>query len=229
MQGDLISYLRKRFEESEKLRHEEGPVITISRQYGCPAKAIAQKLSEILSEKKDKYNQKHQWKWYSKEILAESAKQLQIDPSEIEHIFKYEKRSTLEEFFNSFSHYYHSDKKILTIIGKVIRELAIEGHAIIVGRGGIAITRDMPLSLHINLEAPFEWRAIRISEKYNYTLEKAREVCIDTDKKREDFKNFFQGKNSDYTFPDITFNCMTLSVDEIVEIIVKAIEVRRLL
>ncbi|MCX7986887.1 MAG: cytidylate kinase-like family protein [Bacteroidales bacterium] len=229
MRGDLITYLRQRYAEKESLKHEEGPVITISREYGCAAKVVAQKLSEILSQKKDKWGKTHSWKWYSKEILDESAKQLQLDPSEIAHIFNYEKRSVLEEFFSSFSHYYHSDKKILNTIGKVIREIAIQGHAIIVGRGGIAITRDIPRSLHIHLHAPLEWRAIRVSERYGCTLEQAKERCIETDKKREEFKNYFQGKGTDYTWPDLTINCMTLTVDEIVEIIVKTVELRNLL
>ena len=51
--------------------------------------------------------------------------------------------------------YYKSDLKIRTTIAKVIRKFANEGNAIIVGRGGVAITRDIPLSLHIFLEAPW--------------------------------------------------------------------------
>jgi cytidylate kinase len=229
MRGDLISYLKQRYEETKQTVQGEGPVITISREYGCSAKIVAQKLSEKLSEKKDSSGRKHNWKWYSKEILEESAKELQMNPSEIQYVFNYEKRTTLEEFFNSFSHYYHRDQKIRNTIGKVIHDIASQGHAIIVGRGGIAIAHDISRSLHINLVAPLEWRAVRISERQNCSIDQAKEICIDMDKKREEFKNYFQGKGNDYTWPDLTFNCMTLSIDEIVEIIIKAVEVRNLL
>ena len=228
MQGDLVSYLRKKYEESQHASQNEGPVITISRECGCPAKTIARKLCEVLSERHDKYGKKYQWKWYSKEILDESAKQLQTDPSKIKYVFETAKKSTLEDFLGSFSHYYQSDEKIRNTIGKVIRDLALQGHAIIVGRGGIAITRDIPNSLHINLEAPLEWRMIRVSERDNISLEKAKEVCIETDKKRKEFRDYYEGKDNDYTRPDLTFNCMTLSIDEIVELIVKAIEIRKI-
>lgn len=228
MRGDLISYLRQRYAERESQQQVEGPVITISREYGCAAKLVAQKLSERLSQQKDKYGKTHSWKWYSKEILEESAKQLQLDPSDIAHVFNYEKRSSLEEFFNSFAHHYPSDKKIRNTIAKVIREIAVHGHAIIVGRGGIALTRDISRSLHIHLHAPLEWRAARVSERYGCTLERAKEKCIEIDKKREEFKNYFQGKGTDYTWPDLTINCMTLSVDEIVEIIAKTVELRNM-
>jgi len=227
MQGDLLNYLKKRYEESSLKSTGPGPVITISREYGCPAKPIAQKLSELLSEIKDKSETKHQWRWYSKEILDESAKQLQIDPSKIKYVFNYEKKGMLEDFFSSFSQYYQSDRKIRNTIGKVIREIAMQGHAIIVGRGGIAVTRDLQKSLHINLVAPLEWRSVIISEKYNLTLEKARSTAIDIDKKRKEFRDYFEGKNTDYTSPDITYNCMTLSIDEIVASIVNMVEARR--
>ncbi len=227
MQGDLLNYLKKRYEESQLKKSGPGPVITITREYGCPAKTIAQRLSEVLSEYKDKAGVKCQWKWYSKEILDESARQLQLDPSKIKYVFDYEKKGMLEDFFSSFSQYYQSDRKIRNTIGKVIREIAIQGHAIIVGRGGIAITRDLQNSLHISLVAPLEWRAAIISERYNLTLEKARSTAIDIDKKRKEFRDYFEGKNTDYTSPDITFNCMTLSVDEIVSTIIKVLELRR--
>jgi cytidylate kinase len=229
MQGDLLNYLKKRYEESLLKKTGPGPVITLSREYGCPAKAIAQKLSEVLSNHLDKSGTKYLWKWYSKEILDESARQLQIDPSKIKYVFDYEKKGMLEDFFSSFSQYYQSDRKIRSTIKKVIREIADQGHAIIVGRGGIAITRDMPNSLHINLIAPLEWRSVIISERYNVSTEEARSSAIDIDKKRKEFRDYFEGKNTDYTSPDISFNCMTLSIDEIVSTILKVAEFRGLI
>jgi cytidylate kinase len=226
MQGDLVTYLKKRYEDSQSKITGPGPVITLSREYGCPAKLIAQKLAEILSEKKTGNCEKVPWKWYSKEILEESAKLLQMDPSKIKYVFDYEKKGTLEDFFSSFTNYYKSDRAIRNTIGQVIRDLAMQGHAIIVGRGGIAVTHDIPKSLHINLEAPLEWRALRVSQHYDISVDKARETCIDTDKKRKEFRDYFEGKNTDYTIADMTFNCMTLTPDEIAVTIVKMVEVR---
>jgi len=226
MQGDLLNYLKKKYEETLLKKTGPGPVITLSREYGCPAKVIAQKLSEVLSNHLDKSGMKYSWKWYNKEILDESARQLQLDPSKIKYVFDYEKKSILEDFFSSFSQYYQSDRKIRSTIGKVIREIAEQGQAIIVGRGGIAITRDLSNSLHINLVAPLDWRAAIISERYNVSIDEARISAIDIDNKRKEFRDYFEGKNSDYTSPDISFNCMTLSIDEIVSTIVKVSESR---
>jgi len=204
-----------------------GPVITISREAGCPAKKISAKLVQIMNEKRLVKNKKSIWKWVSKEILSESAKELETDPEKIQYVFDYEQKSLIEELLASHSHkYYKSDRKIRNTIGKVIRSIANEGHVIIVGRGGVAITKDIEKSLHINLHAPLEWRAIRYSEKHCNNLDDARELAKEVDRKREQFRNYFHGKNTDYTEFDVTINCMTFTIDEIARAIANIIEIR---
>ncbi len=231
MKLDLMKYLSDRLQNESEDDRESGPVITISRLYGCPAKAVSQKLSELLNSKATAKGLKDiEWHFVTKEILNEAARELEMDPLKIEYIFDSEKKSLIEELLAAHSQkYYKSDRKIRNTVAKVIRNMAKEGHVIIVGRGGVAITRDMPRSLHINLEAPLEWRMVRVSEKYNLSLSEAEKTIQDIDKSRQELREYFQGKNTDYTQFDITFNCMTLSIDEIASIILKAVEERKLL
>jgi cytidylate kinase len=119
--------------------------------------------------------------------------------------------------------------KIRTTIAKVIRKFANEGNAIIVGRGGVAITRDIPKSLHIFLEAPLEWRALRVAEKYNKSIDQARTYAQNIDKKRTSFRDFFQGKGNDYTRFDIKLNCMTLEIPDVINIIIGALRTRSMI
>lgn len=230
MQGDLLSYLKSRYGTTESVKNIEGPVITLSREYGCPAKKVAEKVSQLLTERSNKKGIKTSWQWYSKEILEESAKQLQLEPEQIEYVFGYIKKTTWDDILGSLSHkYYKSDRKIRTTIAKVIRDIAIQGHSVIVGRGGIAITRDMEYSLHVSLEAPIEWRATRLSTIYNLSLEDAKKEAIAIDKKRKEFRDFFEGKDNDYTRPDVVYNSMTLSEDEIAISIANLAETKGLL
>lgn len=234
MKYDLVTYLKKRFEEKErqlnKPKTEDGPVITISREYGCPARLVAEKLSEQLTRICTSKGHKLQWKWIGKEILAEAAKELNIDPAQIKYIFNYEQRGFIDDIFASYtSKYYKSNRKIKGTIRDVIRSIGKEGHTIIVGRGGVAITRDISKSLHINLEGPLEWRALRVSERYNISIPKAKDYSLDIDRKRKAFREMFEGRGTDYTTFDLTFNCMTLSIDEIVDIISNAVEIRKML
>jgi cytidylate kinase len=209
---------------------EAGPVITISRLYGCPAKIIAKNVSDELNMKaKVKGYNDLNWSYVTKEIMSESAKELEMDPSKIKYVFDYKKKGLVDEIVAAHSSkYYKSDRAIRKTIARVIRNMAREGHVIIVGRGGVAITRDIPRSLHINLEAPLDWRIVRIAEKYDKSFEEAEKIIVDVDRKRKQFREYFEGKNTDYTQFDITFNCMTLSTDEITSIIIRAIEERNL-
>ncbi|MBN1182489.1 MAG: cytidylate kinase-like family protein [Bacteroidales bacterium] len=234
MKYDLVNYLQKRFEQHESqskmTEFDYGPVITLSREYGCPAKRIAEKLSEKLTQVNKTKGNKQQWKWIGKEILAEAAKELSVDPSKIKYLFNYEQRGFLDDIFASYSSkYYKSSRKVKNTVRDVIRSIGKEGNCIIVGRGGVAITHDIIKSLHVNLEAPLEWRAIRVSERYNISIPKARDYALDIDKKRKAFREQFEGKNTDYTTFDLTLNCMTLTMDEIVDIIVHTAEIRKLI
>lgn len=231
MKVDLLKYMSNRLQEECGAIGQPGPVITISRFYGCPAKTVAKKLTEALTEKMEvKGYKKIKWKMITKEIMSESAKELEVDPEKIKYVFDYEQKGLIDDILSShLNKYYKSDRKIRNTVGRVIRNIACEGHAVIVGRGGVAITRDIPKSLHINLEAPLEWRVLRISEKNLLTLEDAEIYANDIDRKRKQFREYFEGKNTDYTKFDLTFNCMTLSIDEIVSIVLKAVQVRNLI
>ncbi|MDC0584122.1 cytidylate kinase-like family protein [Bacteroidales bacterium] len=229
MKQDLLKYMSERYPEEIMGLKYEGPVITISREYGCPAKNVAIELVKRLNNSPHKIK-KFPWRWISKEILAEAAKELDLDPENLKYIFDYKKRGLIDEIILSHSKkYYKSDRKIRNTIARVIRNISIEGNAVIIGRGGVAITRDIEKSLHINLEAPMEWKALRVSEKHGMPIDEAVKLANDIDKKRKEFREYFEGKNSDYTRFDIKYNCMTLSTNEIVDDIINMVQVRKLL
>jgi cytidylate kinase len=231
MKVDLQKYMSDRLQDENGKAKSPGPVITLSRQTGCPAKKVARSIVDQFNEKMIvKGSKKISWRMITKEIINESAKELEVDPSKIKYVFDYEQKGPIEELLSAHqSKYYLSDRKIRNTIGKVIRNIGYEGNVVIVGRGGVAITRDISNSLHINLEAPLEWRALRTSEKYCLTVEEAKKYVLNIDKKRKQFRDYFEGKNTDYTSFDMTFNCMTLSIDEIVKLITRAAELRNLI
>ena len=138
------------------------------------------------------------------------------------------KKTMMDDILQSFSSkYYKNDRTIRKTVKDVIRSIACQGRVVILGRGGVAITRDIPRSLHINLEAPLEWRTIRISEKLEIEPKAAESYILEIDRKREEFRDYFGGKNTDYTRFDISFNSMTLTIREIVDIIIKTMEIRK--
>ena len=62
--------MRSRMERKtvQEMHVDYGPVITISRAYGCPGKLLAQDLAINLNKRVIGTKEKH-WKWISKEII----------------------------------------------------------------------------------------------------------------------------------------------------------------
>jgi cytidylate kinase len=229
MKIDLAAYMKQRFEERNTESKSPGPVVTIAREAGCPGKKIAQLLTEGLNDRLRIAGEPEKWKWIGKEIFIEAAKELDLEPAIIEDVFKH-KRNIVDQIISAqASKFYKNDRVVRKTIGEVIRSIANDGHSIVLGRGGVVIAHDIPKSLHVYLEAPLEWRSSIISEKENYTLEEARKYAIETDRQRAQYRDYYHGKHTDYTWYDVKFNCMTLSVTEIVEDIIKLMELKNLI
>lgn len=225
---NLKDYLTDQYLKSLKPA-EIGPIVTISREFGCQAKVIAQKLIEMISEKLNKKGIVSDWKWINKEILEESATHLEVQPNRIQHVFEAKEKTTMEQIVTSLSErYYTSDIKIKKTIAKVIRSFANRGRVIIVGRGGVSVTKNHPKSLHVRLYAPFEWRVKQISEKRNLPEEKVVPYAMEIDLKRKKFRDFFSDKETDNSIFDVMLNRATLGENEIAETIFKLMEARKL-
>ncbi len=234
MSDILFNYLNRRLQEAEGKKstspREPGPVITISRQSGCSARRLTEKLVKELNRRTAEKNSGKDWDYINKELLEKAARELDVKPSEIAYVFKYQERNALGDIFASYANkYYKSDRKIRKTIADVIRSIASEGNIIIVGRAGVVLTKDIMKSLHISLEAPLEWRSLMISERYDLSFAEARKSVIEMDKKRQRFRESFEGRNTDYTWFDATFNRMSLTENEIIEAIIKMMETKKLI
>jgi cytidylate kinase len=234
MSDILFNYLNKRLHESENRdiipAREPGPVVTISRQSGCSARRLTQKLADELNKRVKKKKDHIEWDFINKELLEKAARELDVKPSEIAYVFKYQERNALGDIFASYANkYYKSDRKIRKTIADVIKSIAADGNVIIIGRAGVVLTKDIMKSLHISLEAPLEWRSLMISERYDLSFSDARKSVIEMDRKRERFRESFEGRNTDYTWFDVTFNRMSLTENEIIEAIIKLMEIKKLI
>ncbi|MFW5916301.1 MAG: AAA family ATPase [Bacteroidota bacterium] len=228
----LQQYLEERYRDKKQDKDfgEPGPLITISREFGCSGKFLADKLNQRLNQEKKGDHNKGNWRVVSKEILEESSKELELHPSQIEYVFKYEKKSAIDEILGALSSkYYKSDRRIRNTIKKVIHTIGMEGNSVILGRCGAVITKDLPRSLHVRLIAPFDWRVEVIKKRFNLSEKKAREYTLEVDKKRAELRNSLAGKEVDDTYYDLIFNTKKFEFDEMVEIILKTLDVKKII
>ncbi len=225
----------ERFEDekqfSKTIYPQNLPFITISREYGCPAKDIAALLVNKINLGFKEKSSGQEWRIISKEILEEASKELNTHPNRIKSFIKAEKRGAIDEILTSFSEkYYHSDLKIKKTLTKIIQDFALKGNVVIVGRGGIGVCCSLNNGFHVRLCASLDWRAANILQKgYAENIEDARKLAIFTDNKRNELIKLMSNKcKNELTF-DITYNCSFFNKDEISDSIIYHLKLKGLL
>ena len=128
MSNILLNYMKNRFKHdsviSSKNNNTAGPIVTISRDYGCPAKRLAGMLSSSLNRIELESYSSHQWQWIGKEILEESATELNLKSTMVRKVATKEQSGVVDDIVMSLSNtYYPGDHKIKKTIGEVIRTL----------------------------------------------------------------------------------------------------------
>lgn len=200
--------------------NEPGPVITISRQTGCGASKIAFSLCQKLNEKNRGGKNATQWNYISKEIIQQSAGELNIDPDTLKLITTDRNRGMMDQIVEAMSSHAHkSDQKIIKTIQNVIRRFAVNGNCVIVGRGGAGQCDGIKRSLHIRLEAPTEWRIEATMGNFGFSREFATEYIHKHDEEREHVVNKFYGNKHGNMVYDLVINRSRFTEDEIVEAI----------
>ena len=225
MDNIFIKYLSKKAKKEKAKVFDPGPVITISRQFGCFSTDLARKLAEKISQKSP-----NAWDYITKEVLEKSAKKLDVSVHEIAHIFGANEKSFLSDIMISFmTKAYKSDSMIKKTIYSVVRAYAEQGNCIIVGRAGCIIAKDIKKALHVRIIAPFEYRKNVIKLELNLSDKKAYNMVVETDKKRDLFMKFFKGNIPDEEIFDVVLSRKKLSDSVIIETIEKLAEFRGLI
>lgn len=226
MKEDLLKYMNRRSQKQNLELTTGGPVITISREKGCPANSIAGKLAEYLTKEKKDQN----WRWVNKDIIESSAKELHMNPLRINQVIYSEDKGFFRDLMLSFGEkYYQSDVKVKKTLAELISDFSEKGKVIIVGLGGVAITKNIEKALHIKLFAPYKYRHRIVMDKEKMDSEKAREYIDETDNNRKLLIDYFNGFRADNDLYDVMYNCANMSENEIVRSIVGLMEIRKLI
>ena len=115
------------------------------------------------------------------------------------------------------------DQRFIETITEVIRDLARSGNAVILGRGGCVILKDMPSVLHVGLVARLEDRIVRLMARDHLEREEAEKYTMDSDKAREAyFRRFFKVSPLDPNLYDMVLNTSAMSLDYVTDLITQA-------
>ncbi len=227
MENTLLNYMNRRLGESKipipKSKSVQGPVITISREVGCGGI----KLGNLMLEELNKCVLCKQWQVISKEVLNASANELKIKPEKIDRLFASHEHFTFDEVLSAFSDkYYKSNRTIVKTVREVIRNFAIDGCCIIVGRAGHLIASDVKNALHIRLVAPLEWRIQSISARKNLNHSDALKYIQNTEKERELFREHFKTNKKEDEHFDLTIDVSAFDEESLAKLILSAFELK---
>lgn len=230
MNNTLMVYLNKRLHHPENrylsAHTQPGPVICISREVGCGGVNIAKLLATEL----DKHTLCPKWKVLSKEILEESARELNMEPGKLRNYLKEDARTLFDDILLAFSEKrYKSDRKIKNTLIDLITSFANDGYCIIVGRAGHIIARDIDKSLLVRLTAPHEWRVKQIMEKNRMNFREAVEFIERTEKERQNLRKHIAGDQGTEDEFDLTINLARMKISEVIALIRHAAQTKGLL
>lgn len=216
MKNLFLQYMHERVKrEEEEIYPEAGPVITISREYGCYGSEIGNKLTKKINS--NKKVEGDDWIFVSHQVLHDASEALKATPQDISHIFGAEEKNVFDDLVSIFAKdKYISNFQIKRAIAQIVKSYAEQGNSVIVGRAGCVIAQHIKKSVHIKVFAPKEWRINQIKNRFSLTDTEAANLVKETDKHREAFMEFFRGDKPDSELFDIILNRSTLTSDEIV-------------
>lgn len=222
----LSSYLRDNLDDIGK-KKEPGPFLTISRQYGCEGYDLGDKLAAKINER-IKDTDEIKWKVFKKELL----KQLADDTGVTQEVLEKEQMarpSLLKDLIRGIRKSNIPDGyEIRNKITQMVRTIAFEGHAIIIGQGSAAATVDLDNGLSIRLEASKEWRIARVASRDKLTRQAAIARIDEVEKQRKHLRKIYEQVHPREPGFNLLIDNSIFKADQVIDIIIHTMELRGL-
>jgi cytidylate kinase len=184
------------------------PTITISRQYGCEAFPVALRLLELLEG-----STREEWTIFDRSLIDQVAEDEGISRKVLKDLG--DETRALEAYGFHPRGAMTTDEafaKMALFIGKV----AVAGNAIVIGRGGAILCRDLPNAFHFRLWADLAWRTEAVMKRMNLAPKEAVHLVKTQARLRDQFiKDYLQADVEDPKYYDAAFNNERHSVDAI--------------
>ncbi|OHD65301.1 MAG: hypothetical protein A2176_15305 [Spirochaetes bacterium RBG_13_51_14] len=197
------------------------PFITISREYGCLGYRVGEALAKILNET---YYHIPSWAVYERHLLDRLMEDMHIS-YELAETLTDSAKSSMADYFRIIFSSYPPEVVLYKKLVETIRILAANGHAIIVGRVGNVITRDMHKGYHVRLIASKEKRIDNIMRHLDVTKKDAKNLLSTKGEVREQFVlSRLRVDMNDPSLYSLVINTTDLDIDQTARFIVKGME-----
>jgi cytidylate kinase len=211
--GALEEFNRRQLErvEQKSKGHKPHPSITISREFGCEAYPVAEKLCELM-----KAQTGDDWLLMDNALLEAVAARHNLSKEMLKNLG--ETNRYLNEFLAAFSSDWGSQEDHFRLLSKFIISIASEGNVIIVGRGSAVVTQNLKNCHHFKLFAPMSFKIASISRRLDLSTTEAEKLIIKKQQLRDRFnKEFLDLDKHDLSYYDFLFNNGKMSTELIAE------------
>lgn len=191
--------------------------VTISRQAGCGALLVAEKLAALLQ--KESPGNAPPWTVFDHNLM-ETVMQDHNLPARIAQFIPEDRMTELQDISEELFGLRPGSWAVVQQTSETILRLVEMGRVIIIGRGSNLVTARLPGVLHVRLVAPLEQRVQHVHEFHEMTKPKAREFCRREDRGRERYvKKYFNADVSDPLLYHLTINTGIVGYDQAAELI----------
>ena len=191
--------------------------VTISRQAGCGALAIAEKLARRLQEFSPKNDPA--WRVFDRNLMDKVLEEHGL-PAYLAKFLPEDRVSAIEDFVAEILGAHPPLRKIVAESAETILKLATMGNVILIGRAGNLVTARLPRVLHVRIVAPLELRIAHCQKEYGMTKTKARAFCRREDLGRKRYvKKYFNADIADPLLYHLVINTGLVSYDDAAKLI----------
>jgi len=224
--AQVIYWQKQKFQNEEPEKSNKLPFVTISREYGCCGYMVAIKLAEILNEE---FKPDPLWAAYDRKLIEKLMVDTGLSSTLLDTLTgraRNKMTELIQTMFSKFPPQVAVHKKLVEIIAL----LAMNGNAIIVGRGGNTVTKNISSGFHVRLVASVDCRAEKIAKAMNLTKVDATKMINEKSKLRDEYmKEFFKIDLADPHNYDMVINDGTFSIEHCARLIIEGMKYKGLL
>lgn len=198
------------------------PAVTISRQAGCGALAVAEKLARLLQPTAAPGDPP--WTVFDRNLMEKVLEDHNL-PARLAQFLPEDRMTELQDIANEWFGLRPGSWTVIQQTAETVLKLAELGNVILIGRGANVIAARLPNVTHVRLVAPLEQRIQHCRDFYEMSERQARQFCLKADAGRGRYlKKYFKAEIDDPLLYHLTINTGLVSFDEAARLIAETMQ-----
>ena len=195
--------------------------VTISRQAGCGARAIGEKLAAILQARDPK--NPAPWQIFDRNLMDQVFADHRL-PKDLAFYFPEDRKPAMEDILEELFGLHPRQETIVRQTAETMLGLAETGNVILIGRAANIITAKVPHVLHVRLVAPLAERIEHSRTAYDLDASAARSFCLREDLGRARYlRKYFHTDINDPLHYHLVINTGLVNYDHAAKLIASAL------